>query len=420
MKPKIVIETHNLSSHPERLQKTGIQEVVYSVLRASASVRRRFAPDAEIMCLPQVLDDPSRPAPFAPALNNTAAHLREAERLIGLSSPEIWGWDLAAMDYCITPERARELLGDASWLLVTSHVDPARLEWLMPQSASKPRKAAIFYDVIPQLFPELVPPRIGHWYDQVFCQSLRERVSAFFPISRSAALDLQMYCLERPPAPTRAPAPADQAVIYRPLCITPIAGTHAPYWPELEGRPYFLVVGSTDPRKNTVGLLLAFERWLELFPPAARQAALVIAGPKDWHFGPVAEAIASLRARFHVVTTGYLSDGELHGAVQGSIAVLMPSRYEGYGLPLALARCYGKPALTCANSSLPEAVGCQAAFARPWSPDDMALALQLLFTEEKSSPAQASGPVSADSWETYLSDLIATLLDFDKVSGCVS
>ena len=53
----------------------------------------------------------------------------------------------------------------------------------------------------------------------------------------------------------------------------------------------------------------------------------------------------------------------------------MPSRYEGYGMPLTLAREFGIPIITCVNSSLPESSGLNVTFVPVDSVDTIALAL---------------------------------------------
>lgn len=101
---------------------------------------------------------------------------------------------------------------------------------------------------------------------------------------------------------------------------------------------YLLFTGNLEPRKN-LGLLVTAHR-------AARRAdpgtpPLVMVGPAGWgdrwQGGPPDPS--------DVVLAGYLSDHDLRTTVAGATAVCMPSRYEGFGLPVLEALAAGRPVL---------------------------------------------------------------------------
>ena len=58
-----------------------------------------------------------------------------------------------------------------------------------------------------------------------------------------------------------------------------------------------------------------------------------------------------------VVHSLYLSDDELRAAYSGATALVYPSKYEGFGMPVAEALACGCPVITCPNSSIPEVAG---------------------------------------------------------------
>jgi glycosyltransferase involved in cell wall biosynthesis len=101
---------------------------------------------------------------------------------------------------------------------------------------------------------------------------------------------------------------------------------------------YLLFVGNLEPRKN-LGLLHAAHRAARLsnssVPP------LVLCGPAGWGDRWSGEAPDPA----HVVHAGYLSDDDLRMVVAGAAAVCMPSRYEGFGLPLLEGLAAGRPVL---------------------------------------------------------------------------
>lgn len=107
-----------------------------------------------------------------------------------------------------------------------------------------------------------------------------------------------------------------------------------PGWLEARGLPhrYLVFVGSATDRKNIQLLVDAHRAALE------RDAAvppLVIAGPPT-------SALVTGAAR-SIVVAGYLDDAELRGLVAGATALVFPSRYEGFGLPILEAMAAGTP-----------------------------------------------------------------------------
>ena len=80
--------------------------------------------------------------------------------------------------------------------------------------------------------------------------------------------------------------------------------------------------------------------------------------------------------------------------------VLMPSLYEGFGIPLALAQSYGIPTLTACNSSLVEVTQANTIYAESGSVDSLALGMYQLLQQ----PLQ-NIPIM-DDWLSYTRDLI--------------
>ena len=115
--------------------------------------------------------------------------------------------------------------------------------------------------------------------------------------------------------------------------------------------PYMLYVGTIQPRKNLVRLI---DAW------AAAQLTgvqLVLAGKPGWLTGEI-EARAATRGVGHAIHfTGYVDDTDLPALITGARAFLLPSLYEGFGLPALEAMACGTPVLASAVSSLPEVVG---------------------------------------------------------------
>ena len=118
-------------------------------------------------------------------------------------------------------------------------------------------------------------------------------------------------------------------------------------------RPYFLFVGTLQPRKNLGRLLAAFDRTAAVRP----DLLLVLIGAGGWQPERLERALARVRARDRVRLLGYVPDDDLPPLLCGSLGLAFPSLYEGFGLPALEAMACGVPVLTSNTSSLPEVVG---------------------------------------------------------------
>ncbi len=115
---------------------------------------------------------------------------------------------------------------------------------------------------------------------------------------------------------------------------------------------YFLFVGSGDPRKNMDIIPKALDR-------AGLEAPLVVAGWSGW---------AGKSMREKVLFLGYVEDDALACLYSGALALIFPSRYEGFGLPILEAMACGCPVVTTRKASMPEVAGDAALYMK--DPDD--------------------------------------------------
>lgn len=109
--------------------------------------------------------------------------------------------------------------------------------------------------------------------------------------------------------------------------------------------PYFLYVGSLEPRKNVRTLLRAMQRY-------KGPEQLVIVGGAGWLNGEIHDLIRAAGERVRVL--GYVSQHDLPALYGCARAFVYPSLYEGFGLPVIEAMACGTPVLTSTGSSLSE------------------------------------------------------------------
>jgi len=127
-------------------------------------------------------------------------------------------------------------------------------------------------------------------------------------------------------------------------------------------QPYFLYLGTVQPRKNLVRLIRAFASMMAGDHGTRhihRNEQLVIAGKRGWLTSEI-EQVA--RQQFGanqdaVVFAGYVPDEDVPALLSGAIGFVFPSLYEGFGMPVLEAMACGAPVLASNTSSLPEVAG---------------------------------------------------------------
>ena len=129
--------------------------------------------------------------------------------------------------------------------------------------------------------------------------------------------------------------------------------------------PFILHVGTLQPRKNIPILLEALAR---LNRP---DLLLVLAGGKGWFYEDILRRITTLGLQDQVRFAGYVADETLPLWYNAAVALVMPSLYEGFGLPVVEALACGTPVIAARTSSLPEAGGSVARYFDPRSPDEL-------------------------------------------------
>lgn len=142
-------------------------------------------------------------------------------------------------------------------------------------------------------------------------------------------------------------------------------------------RPYLLMVGTLEPRKNHAAALHALVK----LKAEGQPHRLVIAGGRGWLFEPIHRLVDELQLSNDVLFTGYAPAEDLPPLYTGAACVLLPSLYEGFGFPALEAMACAAP-VVCSNvSSLPEVVGDAALLVPPHDIDALAEAIRLVITQ---------------------------------------
>lgn len=135
--------------------------------------------------------------------------------------------------------------------------------------------------------------------------------------------------------------------------------------PELK-HPYILYVGQIQPRKNIAGLVSAFEKLED------KELHLVIAGGHGWFQKQTLAPIQKSSAMNRIHVLGAVDDSLLPALYQHAQAFVLPSFYEGFGIPVLEAMACGTPVITSTISSMPEIAGDAAVLVDPNNSDSIA------------------------------------------------
>jgi glycosyltransferase involved in cell wall biosynthesis len=164
--------------------------------------------------------------------------------------------------------------------------------------------------------------------------------------------------------------------VYHPLSLEeakPIANRH-----ELEPG-YILFVGTLEPRKNVPGLLQAYRL---LVDARATGAPLVLVGGKGWLYDEIFERVEALHLAERVRFLHKVADTDLPALYSAASVLVMPSFYEGFGLPALEAMACGTPAVVSDRASLPEVVGEAGLLVNPDDAGDIAQAVTRVLTDD--------------------------------------
>jgi glycosyltransferase involved in cell wall biosynthesis len=146
-----------------------------------------------------------------------------------------------------------------------------------------------------------------------------------------------------------------------------------------DNKEFFLYVGAIHPRKNLTNLLKAFS----IFKKRQQtNIKLVLAGRLAWKYNSFMESLKSYKYRDDIVMPGYLNEEELVNLTGSAYALVYPSLFEGFGVPVLEAMQCQVPVITSSNSSMEEIAEDAALFADPKSIEDLAEKMMRIYKDE--------------------------------------
>lgn len=171
--------------------------------------------------------------------------------------------------------------------------------------------------------------------------------------------------------------------------------------------PYFIYIGTLQPRKN-------LSRLVRAFVAADLPYRLVLAGKPGWRAQPLLDEIAELdfetRRKIHL--PGYVDEADKGALLSGATGLLYPSLHEGFGFPLLEGQVCDTPVLASNSSSLPEIAGDSALLVDPLDVSAIAAGIQRLAMDADLRAALvARGRLNIErfSWDKAATAVLDTL-----------
>jgi glycosyltransferase involved in cell wall biosynthesis len=214
------------------------------------------------------------------------------------------------------------------------------------------RAAMTVHDATPWLHPEAVSTGMRVYYGPLYPQALA-RAAAVFTVSEASREDLVRT--------TKVPR---GRVHVTPNGVAPEFFEASPA--QHPRAPYLLAVGTVEPRKNLPALFDAFRALRR----EGRDLELVLVGRQGWGSLVQPPDLAP-----HLKLPGVVADAELAALYAGAAVYVLPSLYEGFGLPLAEAMAAGAPCVASDLPALREVGGDAVRYADPNDPSSFTEAI---------------------------------------------
>lgn len=265
------------------------------------------------------------------------------------------------------------------------------------------------HDLIFKLFPEH-HKRLNHLFLNNAMPLFVKRATAIIAISEATKHDLITH-YQVPPekitviyeaaAPNFTPPTAEQVEAVRQRYRLPSR--------------FLVVVGTIEPRKNYGRLVQALMHLRQRDP----DLKLVVVGSKGWLYEDFFQTISDMGATEHVIFPGYVPDEDLPAVYTAATVMVMPSVYEGFGLPLLEALACGTPIASSNAASLPELGGDVPIYFNPQHVDEMIHALETILGDESlQSTMRQRGPEQAArfSWDKAARETVTLYNQFAPVA----
>lgn len=164
-----------------------------------------------------------------------------------------------------------------------------------------------------------------------------------------------------------------------------------------DGKPYIIFISTILKRKNLASLLLAFDRVKDM---DTRGLKLIVVGNRVWWHDELETAYNGMRYRQDVIMPGHVEPSELAALLSASEALVYPSFFEGFGIPILEAMYAETAVIVSSTTSMPEVGGDAVRYIDPTDVDDIAHAIREISNPELRSTLIEKGRIQRQkfSW----------------------
>lgn len=190
--------------------------------------------------------------------------------------------------------------------------------------------------------------------------------------------------------------------------------------------PYFLFVGTLQPRKNLESLIEAFEIYYRMDAGRSlkkkwssknrtnQKPKLIIAGKVGWLSEPIIKRIQGSPIKNRIITTGFTSDVEKEILYKHAVASCLVGLYEGFGIPPLESLYFNTIPIVSNTTSLPEVVGQAGLLANPTNPQEIAdkmwHAQNMTTIEKRNFKKAAREQIKKFDWRQSADIILTTIL----------
>lgn len=254
-------------------------------------------------------------------------------------------------------------------------VDLAHWTYPLPVRIPKACNVYTLHDLVPLKLPYTTADTKRAYYRM--CQRIAREADHILTVSECSRRDIIEMLGVEPGRITNLYQASDTARMIEGVSDTDI-GRYVEGILGVAPKGYFLFFGAIEPKKNVA-------RLLEAYLGSGTRAPLVIVGAPGWgskHDMALIESMAALDTGKRVRWLGYLPRATLTRLIAGARAVLFPSLYEGFGLPVLEAMELGTPVITSNVSCLPEVGGEAPQYVNPYDVQSILSAIRTVDADD--------------------------------------
>jgi glycosyltransferase involved in cell wall biosynthesis len=233
------------------------------------------------------------------------------------------------------------------------------------------------------------------------------RATHILAISKSTRDDIIKYYQAGSAKITVTPLGYDQSRFNQGVKQSAIEGVVKKYGLK---KPYLLFLGTLKPNKNIEGLLEA----LRILVAKKPDYQLVIVGRKGWMFDSIFEKVKNLELIDKVIFTDFVKDEEIPALMSGAEIFVLPSFWEGFGIPVIEAMACGTPVVASRAGSLPEVVGKAGILVDPGKPEKIAEGINEAIEQKEALVKKGLAQVKKFSWKKCAGRTLEALEKIDQ------